>query len=1201
MPARKLPAKAKQRVVRAPTAGPLASPFKAGGKVEVPDLASKTGREIIKPTPVAQPKVKKSRGVIGSITHTAGDLVKLAYGQHPKPSREQQRKDEQQYFRDVKSGKITIPADNPRLAKRQTSADRASGGGGASILAFGSPATGGIARVVRGQTVAAAKHPGKTAQGIAEQVTGTVGAAGQVGLPLLDATGHIVTGHPKKAAKDVEKSGQAVKRVGESFAKDYKYRYGPALRGDYKTFDKRAEENPAAGVTDIALAAAGGAKVLLPATRGVVKALPGGKAFLETPRPKLRISGGEATTQTLSKKPLRVALQRAEDRRRTKVAVKRAQAPAGERPALQPAKPKVKLGAKMLPPPAEVVPISGRLAARQQRIAVSRQSAKAYIGNKHEQARELNQGAEKAITGLSHRQRDAVFHVTQGLIPVHGTLEQITTALKDRRKQLTDAKAPKGAKVLRPHTELATIDRLLKNPEKVFGDGKLRAFHEAEVARGKRVAQDDPALRSATQEARRHRPQGEMLGEEYKPPAATAGNALERDAYNASYVKRVQEKASAKDLPEPAYFQHAKRPTVRRASRTSGNASKAVKGPSASGMELFNAGRAVTSPHVYVQGLADTIKRKHQWQAVADVAHQHAFGWSTGKHGEGMKIEDLRKQLDTRGIRHGDVTFINFGLFRKVAEGLDNEKAVSHKNFEKAVSDAVQPAETAGDHLLGTRGYVAVPKEVGNELLASTRPSGKGARVGGKLQGMQSAAILGLNPSWLQMQVAANTLQTAAGTGGRLDMVPRAQRIYNRLSSEQKRLVDEHTGVGVYEGHTQTPRLGSQQGRVAKAFEDVGQIPVVRTKAGVVRVTDANPMHAMFRLDTKQNAVFRRAVLFNELRKAQKSLAKVTPKLKGDKRAQLNAVLDNPEIVEQAARHVDAVLGDYLRYTATERRLLKPTLMFYGFLRYATKTLFYTLPVHHPLTGAIALKLGQLHNEDVRRIFGTRSLPPWVFSRTYEYDEEGHLVKDSQGRPQYRDLARINPLSSVATDVVTEGPGAAFGLVSPLVQAAADVVANKNIGQHRPLRIHGSAEEPRSLKPVDIARVFGNQLASSTLPGRYAVAHQKGTPGDDALPFSPRPIRYKTIQAQSKDIKRGLNKQTPTQALFPLFAPRADTTQGVASDAQTAKALGVTVRELRLLRKEAGSVSSTPAVSQREVDVLKREQQPRKLRKAKGS
>lgn len=1021
---------------------------------------------------------------------------------------------------------------------------------------------------------AAAKHPGRTVQGLSQQVTGIAGAAGQVGLPALDAAGHAATGHPKKALKDLKKSGQAVVRVGKSAAEDYEYRYGPALRGDWKTFDKRAAEDPAAGLTDLAAATGIAGKIGRPAARAIIKSVPKGKAFLEAPRPKLKVSGGEAVAQKLSKKPTRVAMQRVEDKLRQKVnepttkVIGRKPDSEGRAQALQPSgvthvkfkrgKPKVSKS--------EVVPISRKLADRRQRIEVSRASAKAHIGGKHEGAVELNQGAEKAITGLSRKQRDAVFHVTQSLVPVHGTVGEITDALKARRQQLVDAGAPKGAKILRPHTELATIDRLLKNPEKVFGDSKLPAFNEAEVTRGKRIAEGDQALRSATQEARRYRPQGEMLGEKYEPPKETATNAAERDTYNQAYVKRVQAKAEAKGLPEPAYVQHAKRPTIRRSARTSGNVAKAVKGPKASAMKLFNEGRAVTSPHIYVQGLADTIKRKHQWNAVADVAQEHAFSWSKDKHGAGKSIEELRNEVDQRGLRDHDVTYINFGLFRKIADELDTEKAVSGKHFAEAVSKAVVPGETAGSHLLGDRGYVAVPRAVGDELLESTRPGRKTSRVFGKLQGLQSAAILGTNPSWIQMQLAANTLQTAAGTGGRLDMVPRAARTYRKLTPEQKRVVDNATGVGVYEGHTQTARLGAHQGRVAKAFEDVGQIPVFRTKAGVVRVTDANPLKMMFRMDNAQNTVFRHAVFFNEIRKAQKALAKVTPKLKGDPKAQLDAVLADPRLVDEAARHVDAVLGDYLRYTSRERRALKPTVMFYGFLRYATKTLFYTLPVHHPLTGAIALKLGQLHAEDVKKIYGSATPPAWAYSRSYEYDDKGRVVRDAKGRPKYRDLARISPLTSIATDVVTEGPPALFGLLSPLAQAAADMIANKNVGQGRPLRLRGSAEEQKSVKPGDIPRIIGNQVASSTLPGRYIMSQAKGTQGDDALPFLPAPTHFKTPEAAAKDAQRQSDKPSLSSQLFPLFEPRSDTGSAFSAFAKLDKTITAANAQLKVMR-----------------------------------
>ena len=1031
---------------------------------------------------------------------------------------------------------------------------------GASIGAFGSPGTGGISRVVKGQAEAVVKNPGKTAKGLSEQVAGTVGAAGQVGLPVLDAAGHAVTGHPKKAVKDLEKSGQSVKRVGKSFVEDYNYRYGPALKGDWKTFDKRAAENPAAGLVDQASVGLAGAKVLRPVTRATIKAVPKGEAFLEAPRPKLRVSGGKAVEQELSHKPTRVVVQRTEDKlraRKTKKSEAKRQVAAqraiegedveqiGSRdraPALQPVRSPIaksierhnaKRGTSVPVPRAEteVVALSPKRAARRQRIEVSKASAKAYIGVKHEGAEEISRGANKALAGLSRKQRRATYHVLKGIIPADATPTVARKFIEERQAQIAGAKKPPP--VLRKHTEAATLDYLHKHADDIFGDGKLEQFRQGEVARGKRVLTDDqgahtPALRPATAAKQRVRAQGEFLGVKYEQPAKDVTPEAV-DAYHADYAKRVAKAADAKGLPEPTYFPDQERPSIQVSARTGSNVARASKGSKRSKMKLFREGRAVTNPEVYVQGIAKTIKPKHQWKAVADVADEHAFSWSRGPKGEGKPVAELEREIDRRGLKREDVVFYSPGQLRRAADGGDDAlEGIVHAPG----ASTLRPDER----------YVAVPAGAGKELQGMASPSSAGWRRVARAQGLQSSLILGLNPTWAMMQVAANTLQATVGTGGRIDRVIRAQAWYRKLSPADKKLVDGAVSVGLFEGSAGAPHMGSHQGAIGRSAESMGQIPVVRTKNGTVRLTDVDPRKLMFRADNAQNAVFRRGVFLNEVYKSQKALERLSARLKGDAPTQLANVLKDPRVVEAAAKHTDNVLGDYLRYTNRERKL-KAGVMFYGFLRYATKTLFYTLPKDHPLTLALGLKLGQLHNEEIRAIFGTRDLPPWVFSRSYEYDNKGNVKRDAQGRPMYRDLARINPVSGPLTDAVTEGPKAAAGLVSPLAQSAFNIIANKNVGAGRPLQVKGSAEQPRSIDLVTGAKIAANDFVTSTFPGRLVMAQQKGTQGDDALPGLPARIKYKTEDARLRDAQRQRDRPSLKQTLFPLNVARVDTTQ----------------------------------------------------------
>jgi hypothetical protein len=1082
-------------------------------------------------------------------------------------------------------------------------------GGGATIGPIGGGPTGKAFEAIKANAEEAYHHPGSTVKGLVNQVTGAVGAAGDVALPVLDAGQQLVTGHPGRALDALGRAGQGGERLVKGMVKDYENRYGPLVAGDYKAYEKKVHQVGAApGLTDIALAATGGSKLLRPATRAAVKLVPGGKAALEDARPALRTSGGEPTPQALSRKPTRALLQRAQDKVRvvanegghvplTKRKVKIGPLPSrradeqGLKPALQP----VQASTVATRRPVEVVPVSKRLTAKAQRVAVSRASSDLYIKNRHEATTEVRKGADKAYAGLPKAQQPAAFHTLQGLIPVHGTKADIVAALKEHQAHLVANESPKAIPLLRPHTELSTVNHLIANADKVFtpkGLDALRAFHAGEVAREARVAEGSPVLRSATAEARRVRPQGERLGIPYKPvdQAGAEIKGAERDTYNRAYTAQVKKAAAAKGWPDPAYFLHKPLPLAKRSSETAGNLSKAIQGPKRSTMTLFNTGRAMTTHAAYREGLLNTIKAKHQISAVADVAHQHAYQWSLGPQGIGDTVHNLLLEAYRQGVRPDELTFVNFGAMHKTADGL----GVAQTADQAAVNDALRSSVIKGSTAQGmadagtltpTRGFVAVPRGVGEELLKATKPSGKLNRIAGRAQGLQSAAILGLNPSWLPMQVAANTLQSTIGMHGNLLDYARGTSDYRALDPAHQAIVDKALGASLSEGHSNMAHLGYHQGRVAKAFEKAGQIPVVKFKGKAVRLTDLNPVNLTFAGDTLNNNFFRRNVFLNEIKRqqfrdligsvglAQASLKQVSGLLdKTNRLEQLKAVLADPRRVEEAARYTDRVLGDYLRFTANERRFAKPTIMFYGFMRYATKTLFYTLPVHHPLAGAIALKLGQLHNEDIYKIFGTRNLPPWVLSRSYEYDNHGKLIVDTHGNPKYRDLARINPVTGPVTDAVTSGYKSLAGLISPLFQGAADLIAGETVQSGLPLRLHGSAEKSTpDLFSVTGLRVLLNREASSTFPGRVLMSSSGQTQGDDALPFSPRPVVYKTQAAQQRDAQRILARPTLGQQLFPLFEPRTDTTKqylsthGHGPTAQIDKQIKAGKAQLKLL------------------------------------
>ncbi len=739
-------------------------------------------------------------------------------------------------------------------------------------------------------------------------------------------------------------------------------------------------------------------------------------------------------------------------------------------------------------------------------------------------------------------------------------------------------------KVIRNHSELRALERIEANAEKLAGSSTFRQARAAIVERSKRTEAADPAFDEITALARRYEPQGELVG--IPNPVREAERRIARQVDDGTisrergdellaevertaperlraWVDQVRAEAARRGLPEPGYVLHQPDLRFRLSDLTLGSTGKAMRGTRRSNQELFRRGAATTHPRVLVQGVATNVKRRHQWAAVAETFERHTFPWALDK-----SLNDLQKELRARGLDPADYMAVDMGRFRAMRQGLetDGEMFGVDPSLNHALAQALVPLGEKGEkgalsldereasgvapEYKRTNGFSLVPREVGRELLDQTRPPGMGTRVFAKLQGLQSAAILGLNPSWLLMQVAANTLVTTFGVRGALGDLAKASPLYKELSPAEREMLDRIGGIGVLEGHTGQHLGAAARGPVVEAARRMGD-----TRVGEVLRT-VNPVRLMFLADDAQNKAFRRGVLtnamkrkaFERIRRESGRMAEAQARVEQLLRLkptetvldQVRRVLQNPHEVERLATHANNVLGDYVRYTARERRSLKTYVIFYGFLRYALRTAFYTMPVHHPVMASIALQLGKLHVDEVNELLGGDGAP-WAYSRIY-FEKDGKL--------RSIDLGRISPVTSPLTDVVTEGPKALAGLTSPIVQAAFDQIYGGVVFEGgRGFKVGGSASENRNPGGVDRGRIVLGQLLSAAFPYRFAEGLRSGGArmGDDSLLWDMRPIVYKSAAARARNEQRVADTpgalQQLLQQVFPLFVPKPDHTR----------------------------------------------------------
>lgn len=675
----------------------------------------------------------------------------------------------------------------------------------------------------------------------------------------------------------------------------------------------------------------------------------------------------------------------------------------------------------------------------------------------------------------------------------------------------------------------------------------------------------------------------------------------DKDRTQAAYIDRVRAARSGEGLAEPAFISHQKRPRPGFSDFALGGA-RFARTPRRSQMKLLREGRADVSPEVVEQSLARTIKRRRQGKAISDQVQDAAVP-ITGKdiadagfvreaggrrvplRTDELTIDQWRTLLERKGWDPRDYAFWNPGIARVRRQEADSRRAGADTDAEptardadlgeeqlllgdeeafQAMRDSTIPApsgasaaeaakrlERLAPEFRKQKGWVLLPKAAYDEIMEATKPSGSVGRTFEKLQGLQSRVLLGLSPSWLQIQIAGNALLTGIGVRGNVAAPVQAYMLWKRMPREVRDAVDEHLGVGVLRGHGERARYGSQ----APAWLPdpvVNFTRFLKETAFFRKAGKWNPMNLVFAADDRATRAMKRTVLLDKARRdaynrmgqnargAMREVDAIDRLLRLPPKERIEASLRDMETLERFARHADNILGDYVTYTARERRVLKRGVMFYGFLRYSLRTLFYTLPVRHPVAASVAAKLGQLHNEEVKDLLGGDEAP-WAYSRIF-FGERGDLSSI--------DLSRANPVTNPLVEVATKGPRALAGLTSPLTLVASNQVYSTNLFTNRPFRVGGSAKERRDLPAFSLARlrIGADQAASAAFPYRAAKDFFWGdkTQSDDVVfPFHQAPIRYKTEEAQADERRRrrarGTGPDRLLQSVEP-FVPRPDET-----------------------------------------------------------
>jgi hypothetical protein len=903
--------------------------------------------------------------------------------------------------------------------------------------------------------------------------------------------------------------------TGKALVKDYGHRYGEDFDEMVKEIRK---EGAAPEVADaLAVATLGGGTIGRAAVSAAAK---GGSKFATAARPALRLSGGLVKDQELAGTPARLVTQRVHDALRTRKTdkVRRKLEDPNQRGVDAVAAEAARTGTVVRLRPLKVDRTLAKSVAKLKSHGVHRM--------KSEQHR-LVDGARKVLKGLNKHERRAFYYVATGQAPAEragfeAALGKRVQAIKSARSEHGE---PEG--LTRLTDELRSIPKI--DTAKIDFT-KLRAVHNELRPDALRVGREDPALNAGQRLERRYAQQADALGIR----RGEVGDLYEQESTSA-FVKRVQKAAADAGHERPIYF-----PSERfsldlhpdHASRAVGGA-RAVAEPSRYKGTNYRLGIQDTSPETYLTGMARNIKRKHNWKLVADLADDHAIGGIRGT------ASAVRQEMYDRGAHPGSYQLWNPAIFRgemsKAMHELDDPSADALEAEDFAAHKALAESKRADDeHYARRGGWVAIPKQAFKEIEDSTKPSGLGGRAWDIFKGKNSRILLGAgNIPWLQFQVASNALLGLGATRLMLGTeLPKAIAWWRGLDTDAKEEIDSLLGTGANHDVQQVHLGATTNSRIVAGYRALRDHPLWSHSAKYgPALRQLNPIEAMFKADHAQTAWFKRAVLYNRVKRdawqrmgrnagaAHRLQDRIAHALTLGPEDAMRAVLKDKAAIERHAATVNDWLGDYVTYTARERKLLSRSVMFYGFLRFSLKFAFYTMPVKHPGQTAIIAKLGQLQAQEIKDLLGGKALP-WSFGKLY-------LTKD--GKLQEIDLTRANPALNMVAETATGRPSSWVGVAPPVLLSLAEQlpgIGARRFYYDRPWYVegHGFGSRIGDYTLEQRGRILGEQLLDLAAPYRIAedlTLH--GTQGDDSMLFDPRPTVNRGARRYDKAKRRKLH------------------------------------------------------------------------------
>jgi hypothetical protein len=603
-----------------------------------------------------------------------------------------------------------------------------------------------------------------------------------------------------------------------------------------------------------------------------------------------------------------------------------------------------------------------------------------------------------------------------------------------------------------------------------------------------------------------------------------------------TFVARVRAAADEAGLAEPAYWKGIIEGELDEAPRLKavGKGLRATERPKRTEYRLSERGEGERSPDVLIRGAETNIKRRFQYQLVIRNIETHAFDWSRGEGNTGMTIDQIRWYLRENGIDPESVEMLDTRILSRrdvdldedpVAEGLD--QISDHRMSGKQLGRAIK----AGDYKdMAQNRYLVFPREVGEAVDGAAvkldRPGMRMWEVAVKTKPTR-LLLLAFNVPWLAFQTASNAVLTGLGGGINPFDIYGSYKYFKGLDPEAMAAIEAEFGVTHgHAFHMDQPNVGATNSRTVATWRGIKATKAMRVGHRM------NPLDAIFgRSDEAQNNFYRRTLFYSKARKlayrrmgynwraSARNIDVLMDRVlaRPPERMAQNIARHGREF-EAAAKHVNDFLGDYLRFSPSERLFLSRHVMFYGYLRFSLRFTFYTMPVGHPIMTDILGNIGRLGAWEIHDLFGvprSYGLPTSMLAQVYF----GNRQDAVNGTLRSVNFGRMNPFLNAITQM--EDANQAYGLVSPMYQMLADQAAEESSFTGRDWRVRGEYTPSESDRPKtyygdkDRARIALRQGLKLAFP--YRVAEDmllKPSQTDDALAWSPRPLYPKEEEAK---------------------------------------------------------------------------------------